>query len=162
MGVKFEASQAKSLLADPVMPEAKDLEAPPIKGGFVLSETDAEKLRQVIASESQAAKTWEFRYLNFFFAGTTQFVLSWLNSKEPGPVTIGEYEAVMMLSIPPVMERRAVLDALTRHRLVDRFPGVLELAQKGRDYAGWPERRIEYSTNPRPIEAPSADVPRAG
>lgn len=127
-GFDMEASQAQRLRLEPAAPASIDPPAPsaanPSPGDHALA----------ARAENHAAKLWEFRYINMLLVRKTQFVLDWINSCRLPP-TISIYNARYLTSIPEAFERRAVLEVLERHELVEfTAEGLMKMTQKGKDY----------------------------
>lgn len=139
-GVQFSAGQPPSLpvVEVPASPEIEqtDLEALRLTG---------EQVRQVrswLESENKAATIWEYRYLNYFLASSTQFILNWL-------VTIGrdttrsEYDAAWTIGVPSADDRSNTLSALNAHGLIELSGQTIHLTPKGIDYSKWIERVVK-------------------
>lgn len=120
-------------------------EAPPPNVATQLSPDDTKRLEEWFASEKAAARIWEYRYLNLFFAPTTQIVLDWLVGLNT-ETTLSAYEATFGSNFPG-HERLAILNALELHVLIRTPGGVIQVTDKGREYALWQERRRRQPAN---------------
>ncbi|CAJ9529009.1 Uncharacterised protein [Burkholderia pseudomallei] len=98
------------------------------------------QIKAVFDAERAAARMWEYRYLNYFFADSTQDVLEWLGGFENG-TTFDAYETYWMHRIYIANERRAVINALQMHQCIHIDGPTIRITEKGREYAQWPERR---------------------
>jgi hypothetical protein len=87
-----------------------------------------------LRSESEHARLWEYRYLNYFLVPRTQALLTWL--AERPPLTVATYDSWWM-SVPDPFERKAMLDALRTHHLVQINDALISVTDKGREYLGW-------------------------
>ncbi|WP_322036186.1 hypothetical protein [Burkholderia cepacia] len=105
-----------------------------------LSVVDQEKLRAVMLAERVAARMWEYHFLNYFFAPATQHVLEWLVGL--GTTTDDAYQAYWIHRIPQGIERQAIVDALQKHLCIQIVGPSIQVTDKGREYAGWSERKI--------------------
>jgi hypothetical protein len=88
------------------------------------------------SAERVANIIWEYRYLNFFLVRRTQVILDWLLRCTKSP-NVDLYHAMWISTIPEAHERRAVLEALERHSLIEYKEGLIVLTQKGREYHQW-------------------------
>lgn len=139
MGQEFATQQAKS-----AEETAIDASLEPIGHEGQLPsnldsvQNDPEKLS---AAQRAAARIWEYRYLNYFFAPDTQVVLDWLKNNMP-QTTLEAYDAFWMNIIPHANERSAIIHALQKHSFITINGSNISLTDKGREYAGWAERRV--------------------
>jgi hypothetical protein len=118
---------------------AVEAEAPQALDDPHLPEEIREQLRGVFTAERVAARTWEYRYLNYFFAPDTQHVLDWLIGLNQ-TTTYETYNTFWIYRVPAAGERQAIIHALQMHLcIVIDGPGITE---KGKEYAAWPERKI--------------------
>lgn len=111
-----------------------------------LDQAQIQDLRQWFEAERAARYIWEYRYLNYFFAPTTQYVLDWLVGL--GQVTTrSAYDAYWTPLIPNAGERQAVINALQTHYLIELDGGgnVIKLSEKGKEYAAWEGRQILFT-----------------
>lgn len=132
------AGQSERLVSAPET-AALPQETPPPSVTAQLSPDDARRLEEWFNAEKAAARIWEYRYLNLFLAPTTQLVLDWL-VKLNAETTMSAYEATFGVNLPG-HERLAILNALEFHVLIRTPGGVIQLTDKGREYASWHERR---------------------
>lgn len=135
---KIAEESATTELAQPVPIE--DV-APPALDGLRLTPAEQQTLKDVFAAERAAARMWEYRYLNYFFAPATQHVLNWLISLGQA-TTFDAYEAFWMNRIAQAGERQAIIHALQMHLCIQVDGPIITISDKGREYAAWPERRI--------------------
>lgn len=141
-GGEFSTSQVQkseeAVQQGPVTPPTPP--APPPIEGVHLSPGDLEQVRAYLQAEHAAARIWEYRFLNYFLADSTQAVLDWLLALNQ-PTTVSAFEAVWMHTIQNAAERTAILHALQLHVLISMDGQTIILTEKGREYATWPERR---------------------
>lgn len=118
-----------------------------------LNQAQVEELRQWFQAERAARYIWEYRYLNYYFAPSTQVVLDWLIGLGQ-TTTRSAYDAYWTPLIQSANERQAVLNALQTHYLIELDDGgnVLRVTDKGKEYAGWEGRHILFT-----MRTPSAD-----
>lgn len=115
-----------------------------------LNPAEQDVIRQAFESERTAARLWEYRFMNYFFAPTTQAVLNWL--AQQAAVTVDGFEATWMHQIPNGQERKAVITALQMHQCVEVNGALVTVTEKGRDYMLSPVRRVQNVTlNPVPL-----------
>ena len=98
-------------------------------------------VRAAFQAQQAAARMWEYRFLNYFFAPATQAVLDWLISLG-APTTFDAYDTYWLNRIPAANERQAVIDALQMHHCIQFDAPTIVATDKGREYAGWHERRV--------------------
>ncbi|MBB3001439.1 hypothetical protein FHX57_003796 [Paraburkholderia tropica] len=113
-----------------------------------LSAADQKKIRDVILAERAAARMWEYHFLNYFFAPSTQHVLDWL--VKLGITTDDAYHAYWSHRIVHAGERQAIIHALQKHLCVHIDGPSIQVTDKGREYAAWPDRRILSVMKPAP------------
>jgi hypothetical protein len=118
-GVEVSLSQTEKNRREPNLPEPPPAAAPEVPE----NPTRGQVLNTIAAYEA-TARMWEFRYLNHFLVADTQWVLDWCAAD---PET-----TVQALDL--VYERNAVLDALFKHRLIERQGDVIHATDKGREY----------------------------
>lgn len=94
---------------------------------------EANRTQETIEGLKATARIWEFRYLHYFLARSTQIVLDWLAGL-PNPVTWQAADAWWYAAIPDVNERRAIFNALRWHDLVQLDGDVIRVTEKGREY----------------------------
>ncbi len=118
----------------------------PVVNDVRLNQADVEQLRQWFQAERTARAIWEYRYLNYFFAPTTQHVLDWLIGLAQ-TTTRSAYDAYWTLAIQSSGERQAVLDALQMHYLIelDGNGNIIRVTDKGKEYAAWEWRQILFT-----------------
>ncbi|MCM2547644.1 hypothetical protein [Burkholderia glumae] len=100
-----------------------------------------ERLRAVFEGQRAAARMWEYRYLNYFFAPDTQGILDWLIQLGQD-AAVEAYEAYWMTRITNPGERRAILTALSMHGCIILDGPAISVTDKGREYAAWSDRKI--------------------
>lgn len=123
-----------------------DAQAPDF-GTLRLSPEQQQAIREAFQSEQAAARVWEYRFMNYFFAPATQAVLTWLVGLDTG-TTLNAYAAFWTLQVPLPQERQAILDALQMHNCIAIDGQLLTVTEKGREYANWPDRKILSATLP--------------
>lgn len=104
---------------------------------------------QTLLAERAAARIWEYRFLNYFLAPHTQIALDWLIST-PGPMSAYAFDSHWSSLISKAEERRAIVEALESHNLVDITGGTLRVTDKGREYAAWSGRPANPLSAPPP------------
>ena len=114
----------------------KPTEAPTLPQNISLSPEDANRIRQTFDAERARATLWEYRYLNHFLARHTQQFLDWLISLSMS-TTIPMADAWWLPIVPNATERKAILDALTMHHLVEIKGELIEVTPKGKEYQKW-------------------------
>ncbi|SAK40601.1 hypothetical protein AWB76_00189 [Caballeronia temeraria] len=132
---KVEAEQGvdgSDSIAAPSVPELE---------GLHLSPEQVVQIRNLFAAEGAAARIWEYRYMNYFFAPATQHALDWMISLNAG-TTRNAYDAFWSPRVPAAAERDAMIVALERHQCIVLDGPAILVTDKGREYAAWPERRI--------------------
>ena len=112
------------------------VEAPSLPQNISLGSKDLETISQLLGAERARAALWEYRYLNFFLARRTQEFLDWL-ANLPIPTTVMFADAFWMPSVPDANERKAVLNALMTHHLVQLKGELIEVTPKGKEYIKW-------------------------
>jgi hypothetical protein len=131
-----EGATAEALPAVPA-----DAAAPPALNDLRLTAEEQEKLRSAFEAERAAARIWEYRYLNYFFAPATQHVLNWLISLGK-TTTFDAYETFWIHRVAQAGERQAIIHALQMHLCIQVEGPAITVSDKGKEYASWPERRI--------------------
>lgn len=138
-GVELSTPQVSR--PDPVSPPEEAASAPPPNLQTLhLSPDDQERLRSWFAAERMATRLWEFQFLNYFLALSSQYVLNWLMS-HPQDVTRNAYDAYWTQYIFNPAERQAIIDALAAHALIEANEHLLRITDKGREYARWEGRK---------------------
>jgi hypothetical protein len=80
---------------------------------------------------------WEYRYLNYFLARSTQVLLDWLVGLQ-SPTTYALYDSFWLPLIPSANERHAMFTALEAHHLIYQDEsGLITVNPKGREYQQW-------------------------
>jgi len=125
------AVEAEAAPANPLtVPGTTD---PPADPGLTLDPVQQARLADLLRAERARAYFWEYRFLNFFLVPSTQRVLDWFASVQHRP-TIQLYDDYWSSTIVDPEERRAVLDALLSHRLIQATGELLEITPKGHEY----------------------------
>ena len=102
-----------------------------------LTSKQRSEVEEIIRSHIATAYVWEYRYLNFFLARSSQLVLDWMVTLSQ-PITYSFYESIWIPNIPSSVERSAVIDALQAHHLIQfNESRLFEITPKGREYHGW-------------------------
>jgi hypothetical protein len=121
-----EVSAHQSLRVEKGMTE--DVELKP------LPDDTNDAVRQAFEAERARAFFWEYRYLNYFLVLSTQRVLDWLSKQSS--VALRGYHNAWIMQIPSVVERNAILEALTVHQLIQLQNELISITPKGREYIG--------------------------
>jgi|LQYC01.1.fsa_nt_gi hypothetical protein len=108
----------------------------PIPQNISLTPQDIETISQLFNAERAKSALWEYRYLNYFLARHTQQFLDWL-SNLPNSTTVPFADAFWMPAVPDPNERKAVLNALLTHHLVQLNGELIEVTPKGKEYIQW-------------------------
>ncbi|MBA3963807.1 MAG: hypothetical protein H0X40_18165 [Chthoniobacterales bacterium] len=122
--------------------ESKPLDKPPLPADpppqlpSGLAPNEIQEIRQLFDAERARAFLWEYRYLNYFLVYHTQLVLDWFASL-PSATSISLFDSAWLPLIPSAEERRAVIDALQAHHLVQLHGDHVEVTPKGREYIAW-------------------------
>ena len=83
---------------------------------------------------AELAKQWEFHYLNYFLAPTTQWILELL-CNTPSSVTRQEFESALLPYVPNSVETNAIHTALLTHKLIEECDTHnIKATEKGREY----------------------------
>ncbi|MCA8299741.1 hypothetical protein LGN19_38805 [Burkholderia sp. AU30198] len=135
---KLDSEAAEDEAMNPV--PAGDVPLPALDG-LQLTPAQRTQIRETFEAERAAARIWEYRYLNYFFAPSTQAVLDWLIGLGAG-TTFDAYEAYWMNRIAYAGERQAVIHALQMHLCIQIDGPTITVTDKGREYQAWGERRI--------------------
>lgn len=96
-------------------------------------------VEQQIRAHIATAYLWEYRYLNYFLVRGTQRVLDWLVGL-PQATTYAYFDAVWLPIIPSANERRAIINALQTHHIIELQSDQSEMivvTPKGREYQEW-------------------------
>lgn len=110
--------------------------SPQVPDNLNLTQEQVGALRQIFDAERARAALWEYRYLNFFLVRTTQKVLDWLASL-PNSTTVSLFDALWMPLTPSAEERKAIIDVLQAHHLIQFQGELVEVTPKGREYIQW-------------------------
>lgn len=138
-GVELSTPQVSR--PEPVQqPEKAAQLSPPNIQSLHLSPDDQERLKSWFSSERLATRLWEFQYLNYFLALSSQYVLNWLMPHQQD-VTRSAYDAFWTQYILNPAERQAIIDALAAHGLIEANEHLLRITEKGREYARWSGRK---------------------
>lgn len=128
--------------AEGTVPRPNEAPAPDdALNGLELDEQTHNRLEAIFQAERVATLTWEYRYMNYYFAPSTQAVLNWLMGTGQ-PTTIDAYHAHWANRLIAVGEQDAVLVALERHACIQIAGQTINLTDKGKEYAQSPERRV--------------------
>lgn len=111
-------------------------ETPSLPNNLTLSPEQFQKLEEAFAAERARAALWEYRYLNFFLARSSQRVLDWLASLA-ARTTLSTFDAVWLPVFPNAQERQAIITALQAHYLIVLTGEMIEVTPKGREYLQW-------------------------
>lgn len=103
---------------------------------FSLSSQEIQQVVQLIQSERANAALWEYRYLNFYLARSTQAVLDWL-AASPQALSANMVDSFLQSFITDANERKAILNALQKHHLITLSAGLIDVMPKGREYLQW-------------------------
>lgn len=116
------------------------LPAPPgevrIPDGLSLTQDQVKAVVQVFQAERARAALWEYRYLNYFLVPTTQRVLDWLTSLNTR-TTVFMFDSFWLPIVPSAEERRAIINALQAHHLIQLTGELIDITPKGREYIQW-------------------------
>ena len=87
------------------------------------------------APNQDAAKLWEFLFLNYFLVPTTQWILEML-CKSPSGLTHQDFTSALLPDVPPnSVEPNAIYNALLRHNLIEGSEnGNIKATAKGMEY----------------------------
>lgn len=125
----------------PQLPErpAQDVNPPPpaLPAGLALTPQQHQQLIQVFQAERAAARIWEYRYLNYFLARSSQVVLNWLSSLPQGTTSVDAFEATWLPLVPDANQRRVILQVLQGHHLVQIDGPAISITEKGLEYIQW-------------------------
>jgi len=101
-----------------------------------LTPEQLKQLAEIFQAERARAYLWEYRYLNCFLVPLTQRVLDWLASLKDR-TTYSLYDAFLAPAVPRAEERKAIIEALSAHHLIQLKGDLIEVTPKGRDYIQW-------------------------
>ncbi|MEI8292496.1 MAG: hypothetical protein WCG66_00750 [bacterium] len=131
-----QAAKLEDATDDKPLPKPPPQDAVSLPLPDSLNQEELEEVRSLFDAERARAYLWEYRYLNYFLALQTQHVLDWLASL-PTRTSLMLFDTVWLPAIPSVEERRAIIDALQAHYLVQILNGLIEITPKGREYIQW-------------------------
>lgn len=103
---------------------------------ITVSPAQLQTLEEAFAAERARAFLWEYRYLNYFLARSSQRVLDWLAGLSVR-TTVGTFEAFWLPILPIAQERQAIVTALQAHYLIVLAGELIEVTPKGREYLQW-------------------------
>ncbi|MFA5315840.1 MAG: hypothetical protein WC369_00240 [Dehalococcoidales bacterium] len=103
---------------------------------ITLTPDEAKQISEIFQAERTRAYLWEYRYLNYFLVLNTQRVLDWLASLKER-TTYLLYDSFWMPFIPSAAERKAIINALESHQLIQLTGGLVEVTPKGHEYIEW-------------------------
>lgn len=96
-------------------------------------------VEQQIRAHIATAYLWEYRYLNYFLVHNTQLVLDWLIGLAQATIYT-HFDAVWLPIIPSANERRAIINALQTHHLIEvrqEQSEMIVVTPKGSEYQAW-------------------------
>jgi hypothetical protein len=144
---EFDTSQQQSLekaeghtSVTPTAPD--DVDEVRLNGAAV------QELRQWFQAERAARYIWEYRYLNYFLAPASQWILDWLVGLQQSTMR-SAYDAYWTSLIQNAGEREAILHALQMHYLIeiDGTGNVIKATEKGAEYAKWDGRQVLFANH---------------
>ena len=115
---------------------AESSEASSLPSNLTVSPEQLQTLEEAFAAERARAFLWEYRYLNYFLARSSQRVLDWLAGLSVR-TTIGTFDAFWLPVFPLAQERQAIVTALQAHYLIVLAGELIEVTPKGREYLQW-------------------------
>lgn len=139
-GGEFSTSQIEKTNEELPMrgeqPPVTTPDAPVLPENLTLTSDQVKKVEEAFASERAKAALWEYRYLNYFLARSTQRVLDWLASLNK-ITTVSFFDSFWLPVISNAEERHAIIHALQAHCLIMLTGEVIEVTPKGREYLEW-------------------------
>ncbi|WP_293765910.1 hypothetical protein [uncultured Aquitalea sp.] len=108
----------------------------PLPDNLTLTPEQQKVVSEAFAAERARAELWEYRYLNYFLAHSTQLVLDWLNAL-PARTTTSMFDAYWLPVITSTEERRTIINALQAHSLITLSTDLIEVTHKGKAYLQW-------------------------
>jgi len=117
-------------------PSATTPDAPDIPENLTFTPEQVKTVVDAFDAERARATLWEYRYLNYFLAGSTQRVLDWLASLNKR-TTLPFFDNFWLPFIPNPKERQAIINALESHYLIALTGEVIEVTSKGQEYLQW-------------------------
>ena len=137
-GAEFATQQSQVVVDDePATPP--NTEEIPVQGiPLDLTPDQEQGIAQLVRAHIATAHLWEYRYLNYFLARTTQLALDWLVGLTQ-PTTYSHYDSSFLPIVPPARERQTMITALEAHHLIEFDPksNVITVTPKGREYHQW-------------------------
>ena len=125
-----EAAETRALEKPPALAD------PPPALPPSLEPKELEEVKQLLDAERLRAYLWEYRYLNYFLVYHTQQVLDWFAALSSG-TSLALFDSAWLPLIPSAEERRAIIEALQAHHLIQLRGDHVEVTPKGREYHGW-------------------------
>ena len=101
-----------------------------------LTPEDQKIVRESFMAERANAALWEYRYLNYFLAQSSQEVLDWLASSKTG-TSRSLFDNIWTPLIPNPNERTAIIAALQSHYLINITGEYVTITDKGFEYVEW-------------------------
>ena len=144
-GAEVSASQlerSSNALADTeAQPTPEELD---IDKGLHLTEEQVKVVSKAVENIRTTARLWEYRYLRYFLVPSTELVLDDLINGG-GQTTIDLLDARLHPLEPAADERNAIISALESHHLIQLTGQIIQVTEKGRDYARWrgPASRLQ-------------------
>ena len=129
-----EELPAKGEQPKPLPAESSEVVALP--SNLTLSPEHLQTLEEAFAAERARAFLWEYRYLNYFLARSSQRALDWLAGLSVR-TTIPTFDAFWLPIFPNAQERQAIVTALQAHYLIILVGEMIEVTPKGREYLQW-------------------------
>lgn len=102
-----------------------------------LEKGELDTVRELFNAERARAFLWEYRYLNYFLAQSTQRVLDWFATNATPHPTVELFDSMWLPFIPSPQERQAILQALQAHHLINIDRDLITITPKGREYVQW-------------------------
>jgi hypothetical protein len=142
--IRFPGGEVSTSQAERTVEESPKREAHPppppeevsLPKGLTLAPDDVAKLEELFKAERAKAYLWEYRYLNHFLVPHTQRVLDWLASLQER-TSYGFFDSFWLPLIPSAEERRAIINALQAHHLIQLAGEIIEVTPKGREFIQW-------------------------
>jgi len=134
-----------------------------IEDSITLTPDEKKTIAQLVQSERNNARIWEFKYLSYFLVRNTQEVIDWF-SFIPVPITADIYNNVFSTSINSPDERLAILNVLESHYLIVlNEAGLISITDKGKEYLNWrgPLLPITPDTTKPPAMRPGMSIREA-
>lgn len=107
-----------------------------VPNGLQLSPEQLKRIREWIRAERANARTWEYRYLGFYLAHSTQLILDDLAARRDR-VTVSLLDNWLQPFIESAAERKAIINALQNHHLIEIDGDLINVTEKGREYIAW-------------------------